>query len=173
VLSLFGRGYTEGTTVVAILAGAMLVATACGMVDMLLNMAGRTTWTLANNFSALVVMVGFDVWLIPRMGIEGAAIGWAAAILTRNLVPLVQLKVSLGLDPFGRASGVVAVLAALCFGLLPALARLAFGDSLPALLVATAVGSLLYLGGLAAQRRVLQLDLMLASVRRRTPREDR
>jgi O-antigen/teichoic acid export membrane protein len=171
VLSLFGRGYTEGTTVVAILAGAMLVATACGMVDMLLNMAGRTTWTLANNVSALVVMVGLDVLLIPRMGIEGAAVGWAAAILTRNLVPLVQLKVSLGLDPFGRASGVVAVLAALCFGLLPLLARLAFGDSLPALLGATAVGSALYVGGLVAQRRVLQLDLMLASVRRR-PRED-
>jgi hydrogenase-4 component E len=44
-----------------VLAGAMLVATACGMVDMLLNMAGRTSWTLANSLVALAVMVALPV----------------------------------------------------------------------------------------------------------------
>jgi len=57
LLTVFGSGYTAGTDVVLVLAVAMLVATACGMVDMLLNMAGRTAWTLANSLLALVVMV--------------------------------------------------------------------------------------------------------------------
>jgi O-antigen/teichoic acid export membrane protein len=168
-LALFGHGYTQGTTVVTILAAAMLVASACGMVDTMLNMAGRTTWTLFNNASALVVMVAVDLTLIPRIGINGAAIGWAAAILTRNLVPLVQLKVSLGLDPFGPGSGVVAVLATACFGVVPLAARLALGDGVGPLLLATTVGSLLYLGGLATWRRPLQLDLLFASLGRERP----
>jgi len=80
---------------------------------MLLNMAGRTSWTLINSIVALVVMVGVDLLLVPPLGVPGAGIGWAVAILTNNLLPLTQLVVSMGrtllprnlLLHWGRAHG--------------------------------------------------------------------
>ena len=62
----------------------------------------------------------------------GAGIGWAAAILANNLLPLTQLTVSMGLHPFGTATLRAAALAAACFGVLPGIAALvAPGDVWP------------------------------------------
>jgi O-antigen/teichoic acid export membrane protein len=138
ILAIFGSGYGSGRTVTLILAGAMLVATACGMVDSLLNMAGRTSWTLANSVVALTLMVGLDLVLIPHLGILGAAIGWAAAIVANNVLPLIQLVLSLGLHPFGPATLRAAALSAGCFGVLPAAARLISGQTYAGALAAVA-----------------------------------
>ncbi len=143
-----------------ILAGAMLFATACGMVDMLLNMAGRTSWTLANSVAALAVMVVVDLLLIPPLGILGAAIGWAAAILTNNLLPLTQLLVAYRLHPFGKATLAAIGLAGTCFGLLPFAARLLLPDSPSAALVAVAVGGALYLLAVRRWRAALGLPAL-------------
>jgi O-antigen/teichoic acid export membrane protein len=142
MLAIFGDGYDVGRPVVLVLAGAMLFATACGMVDMMLNMAGRTSWTLANSLVALVVMVGVDLLLIPRMGILGAGIGWAAAIVTNNVLPLSQLLTAMGLHPFGRATLLSAALAATCFGVLPSVAALLLPGAL--VVAAVAVGAVLF-----------------------------
>ena len=85
-----------------ILGLTMLLATACGQVDMVLITTGRSSWSLVNGLLALVVNVGLDLLLIPRFGITGAAIGWAAAIIVTNLIPLAQLAISKRLNPFGR-----------------------------------------------------------------------
>ena len=121
-LRLFGDGYTAGATVVRVLAVAMLVATGCGMVDMVLSMAGRTSWNLANVLVALAVTIGLDVLLIPRFGALGAAIGLACAMVANNLLPLVQVNRAVGLHPFGPGTRVAALLSLTCFGLIPALA---------------------------------------------------
>ncbi|HET9516930.1 MAG TPA: MATE family efflux transporter, partial [Actinoplanes sp.] len=62
-LGLFGGAYRAGASVVVVLACAMLVATGCGMVDMVLAMAGRTSWNLVNVGIALAVTVVLDVLL--------------------------------------------------------------------------------------------------------------
>jgi O-antigen/teichoic acid export membrane protein len=80
-LALFGRHYAAGAAITALLAAAMLVATGCGMVDMVLAMGGRTSWNLGNVALALAVTVGADLLLIPRYGPLGAAFGLAAAVL--------------------------------------------------------------------------------------------
>jgi O-antigen/teichoic acid export membrane protein len=146
-LGLFGPQYRSGSLIVTVLAGAMLVASACGMVDMVLAMGGRTWWNLANVALALVVMLGFDAVLVPRHGALGAAIGLAAAVLANNLVPLAQVRRSLGLHPFGRATLAAAGLALACFGpalLLPSSSRFA----------ATGVGLAAYLFGISRLRTV-------------------
>ena len=74
----------------------MLVATGCGMVDMVLAMAGRTSWNLVNVLVALAVTIGLDVLLIPRLGALGAAIGLACAMVANNLLPLIQVGRALG-----------------------------------------------------------------------------
>jgi O-antigen/teichoic acid export membrane protein len=169
LLTVFGSGYRAGTTVVLVLAGAMLVATACGMVDMLLNMAGRTSWTLANSLVALTVMVVVDLLLIPRLGILGAGIGWAAAILTANGLPLSQLVRTLGLHPFGRATLSAAALTLACFGVLPGLARLLLPGDAVAAVTAVALGTACYLACCLRWRAALGLPA-LSGLRPRTSR---
>jgi O-antigen/teichoic acid export membrane protein len=120
-LRLFGDGYAAGRTVVVILASAMLVATGCGMVDMVLAMAGRTSWNLVNVLIALGVTIGLDVLLIPRFGALGAAIGLACAMVANNVLPLIQVGRVVGLHPFGRGTRAAALLSLACFGALPLL----------------------------------------------------
>ena len=167
LLGLFGRGYDAGAPVILVLAGAMLVATGCGMVDMVLNMAGRTTWNLANAFLALAVNIAVDLVLIPQIGIMGAAIGWAAAIVVNNVLPLAQLSGSLGLHPFGRGTLTAMALSATCFGLLPLAAHL-LSDGRPAVVVGVVtIGALLWAAGCWHSREALSLSALRSLGRRR------
>jgi O-antigen/teichoic acid export membrane protein len=139
-LAVFGDGYVAGAPLVVVLAGAMLVATGCGMVDMVLAMAGRTSWNLWNVLLALAVMIGLDLLLVPRHGALGAAVGLAVAMLVNNLVPLLQVNRALGLHPFGRGTLTAAGLAVVCFGALPPAAVAVWGATGTALAVALAAG---------------------------------
>lgn len=172
VMSVFGHGYSAGTTVMIVLAATMLLATACGMVDMVLTMAGRTTWNLANYGVALGVNLALNLILIPPLGIAGAAIAWAAAICAKNLLPLAQIAVSLRLHPFSRGSVTACLLAAVCFAAIPIGVRVAFGDGLGPALLALAVGGAVYAAGLWRFRAILRLDAMplLGSLARRRSR---
>ncbi|MEU4245231.1 polysaccharide biosynthesis C-terminal domain-containing protein [Actinoplanes sp. NPDC026619] len=136
-LGIFGDGYTAGTAVVRVLACAMLVATGCGMVDMVLAMAGRTSWNLANVLVALTVTIGLDLLLIPRFGALGAAAGLACAMVANNLLPLIQVGRAVGLHPFGRGTRAAALLSLICFGLLPLLHTAGLALSIPAFLAGT------------------------------------
>jgi O-antigen/teichoic acid export membrane protein len=169
VLQLFGPAYQAGATAVPVLAGAMLVATGCGMVETVLNMAGRTTWNLANAVLALAINVTVDLMLIPHLGILGAAIGWAAAILTTNLVPLSQVGYSLKLHPLGAGTRLAMLLAAACFGLVPFAARLAAGPGWFPLLASLVAGTAVYVGLCWKFRQRLDLDALLALRRRGRP----
>ncbi|MGH3716219.1 MAG: lipopolysaccharide biosynthesis protein [Micromonosporaceae bacterium] len=163
-LGLFGPAYATGeaTAVVLLLCGAMLVASGCGTVDTVLAMTGRTTWNLGNVSAALVVNVGLNLLLLPRLGILGAGIAWTAATITKNLLPLGQLAVRRGLHPYGWATAVAAGLAVGCFGVLPLLFRLVLGPSAPALLAGAGAGAVCYLAGLWRLRGPLRLDSFLS-----------
>ncbi|HEY6935208.1 MAG TPA: oligosaccharide flippase family protein, partial [Marmoricola sp.] len=95
VLRIFGHGYAEGAPVLLLVAGAMLVATLCGDVDIVLIMAARTSWSMINVTGAFVLNLTLDLLLIPHLGILGAAIGWAVAIAAKNLSALFQVAVAL------------------------------------------------------------------------------
>lgn len=166
LLTVFGRGYDAGNDVLLVLAVTMLFATACGMVDMVLNMAGRTSWNLYNVLLSLVVQFGLDILLIPHLGILGAAIGWAAAIAIGNLAALLQVGLSLGLHPFGRATALAALLGVACFLVVPTAIRFAMGDTWAAVAVSALVGGLVYALLLWRLRRPLELTA-LREIRRR------
>jgi O-antigen/teichoic acid export membrane protein len=157
ILSIFGQSYRAGHMVMIILGLTMLVATACGQVDMVLITTGRSSWSLANGLTALVVNVGLDLLLIPRYGITGAAIGWAAAIIVTNLTPLVQLAISKRLHPFGRGSLIAAGLAAASFAAIPLAARAALGAGAAASAGAVLAGCVVQAAGLWWFRDSLRL----------------
>ncbi|MGH3405498.1 MAG: lipopolysaccharide biosynthesis protein, partial [Streptosporangiaceae bacterium] len=119
VLAVFGHSYQAGSTVMVILGLTMLIATGCGQVDMVLTTTGRTSWSLLNGLAAVGTNVGLDLALIPRYGITGAAIGWAAAIVITNLVPLAQVASVIKVHPFGRGTLAACALTTISFGLIP------------------------------------------------------
>lgn len=167
VLRIFGDGYPEAAPALVLLSSVMLIATACGMVDMVLNMAGRSVWNLVNVLVAFGVNLGLDLWLIPHWGFMGAAVGWAAAITLANLLPLAQVAHRPGIHPFGRPTLTAMATAATLFGLLPWSVLTLAGDGLGPTLAAlcAALGSYVVVLGLA--RHHWRLTLLVAAVRRR------
>ncbi|WP_262285108.1 lipopolysaccharide biosynthesis protein [Micromonospora sp. MA102] len=158
MLALFGSGYDAGRGVTVYLALMMLVATGCGMVDTVLNMAGKTAWTFYNALSGTLVNVVANVLLIPHYGIMGAAVAWSASILITNLVPLFQLHRAFRLHPFGPATLTAAGLALACFGLPSLVLHTVTDPGVVALLVVAVLGAAGYAAAVWRLREVLQLD---------------
>lgn len=104
LLRIFGSGYGAALPVALVLAVTMMVATACGMVDVVLTSAGHTSASLANLVVAVGVTVLLDLALVPAYGALGAALGWAGGVMVKNLLPLWQIHQRYGLRPFGRHS---------------------------------------------------------------------
>jgi O-antigen/teichoic acid export membrane protein len=171
VLAVFGHSYSAGSTVMVILGLAMLVATGCGQVDMVLITTGRSSWSLANGLLAVAVNVSVDLILIPKYGITGAAIGWAAAIGLTNLVPLLQVAKVVRVHPFGLGSGVACVLTTLSFCVIPLTLRAVAGGGALVSGIALAAGCALMAAGLWRFRDALQLAVIpgLARAGRRKP----
>jgi O-antigen/teichoic acid export membrane protein len=166
--SFFGHGYDAGTAVLIVLAGAMLVATGSGLVDVVLAMAGKTTWTLGNAVLALVVNVTLSLLLLPHLGIMGAAIAWAAAIVCNNILPVTQLAISMKLHPFGPGTLLAMASAGGWLGLFPSLVGLALGWTGPVLVAAMALGAVGYVATAWRLRAVFDLDALLRAGRRRS-----
>jgi O-antigen/teichoic acid export membrane protein len=160
VLGIFGRSYHDGATVMLILAMAMLVATGCGQVDTVLITTGRSSWSLYNGLLAMVVNIGVDLALIPRLGITGAAIGWAAAIGITNLVPLAQVALAARVHPFGSGTAAALLLTTLSFAIIPLTARVLAGDTVTVTVTAIGIGCAVMAAGLWALRWTLQLPLI-------------
>jgi O-antigen/teichoic acid export membrane protein len=160
VLAIFGRSYHAGSTVMLILALTMLVATACGQVDVVLITTGRSTWSLVNGLLAMCVNICVDLVLIPRMGITGAAIGWAAAIVVSNLVPLVQVAVAAKVHPFGHGMAAACGLTLLSFAVVPLGVRVLAGPRPGISIAATGLGLAVMVLGLWRLHGVLHLSAM-------------
>jgi O-antigen/teichoic acid export membrane protein len=156
-LGVFGADYRAGASAVLVLAGAMLVATGCGMVDMVLAMAGRTSWNLLNVLISLVITIGLDVLLIPRYGALGAAIGLACAMVANNVLPLIQVGRAAGLHPFGAGTGAAVVLSVTCFGVLPRVVTAATGTNVLGLLLTLGLAVPAFCAGAWLLRRPLAL----------------
>lgn len=160
VLGIFGRSYHTGSTVMVILALAMLVATACGQVDTVLITAGRSGWSLVNGLLAMGVNIGVDLLLIPRMGITGAAIGWAAAIAVSNLLPLAQVALAVKVHPFGAGMAIACALTTLSFAAIPLGFRAVAGGRPAASLAATGLGCAVMALGVWRLHGTLHLSAM-------------
>ncbi|WP_246491645.1 polysaccharide biosynthesis C-terminal domain-containing protein [Actinomadura alba] len=144
-LTFFGGDYPQsGQAATVILALTMLLATASGPVDVMLLMAGRSGLSLVNNAAALAVNLTLNLLLIPHHGVVGAAIAWAAALVTRNLLPLVQVRRVLGMSPMSAGLLWAAGSAVLSFAVLPLLARAGLGTGLGAVCVGLVPGAVLY-----------------------------
>jgi O-antigen/teichoic acid export membrane protein len=167
LLSIFGHGYQGGQASLVILSLTMLVATACGPVDVVLLMAGRSGLSLFNNFLALVVDVALNIVLIPKLGITGAAVSWAVALVVRNILPLWQVRTMLNMSPVSSGATWVAASSIGCFGVVPLIARETIGLGFAAALPVFTVCTLAYFALLWIGRKRIALEAFAGLLRRR------
>lgn len=144
LLRIFGEQYVVAGPTVTVLAFATCIAAAAGAVDMVLLMSGRSMLSLGNWTMALVVDVALALVLIPRYGIFGAAIAWAVAIVVVNIVPLLQVRALLRVDPFGTGYWRALATPLVIFGVGGGVLRLVTGPTLTALVALVLVGGALY-----------------------------
>jgi O-antigen/teichoic acid export membrane protein len=166
LLSAFGERYQQAQDALVILGAAMLIATAVGPVDMVLLMAGKSAWNLANTVIALTTNVVLNLLLIPGFGIKGAAAAWGASIVLNNILPLVQVRRFVGIHPFGPGVFVAGSIALASFGLTEIAVRAWIGDGIGPLVVAGVVGGVVLLAMTYVGRRSLNLVAFRDAARR-------
>jgi O-antigen/teichoic acid export membrane protein len=167
VLRIFGAEFVTGGTALLILSLAMLVDLSTGNVTVMLLMGGKSSWNLLNALGALVLNVGLNLLLVPRVGIAGAALAWAASIVFENLAAIIELRILLRLNPFGRGWWLAAGQSALCFAGIGLLLSALLGRSVVSLVATAAIAAPLYLWLVWRSRAVLQLDALREAIRAR------
>jgi len=91
ILSLFGPDFPRAYRALVILAGSQLVNALVGPVGMLMTMTGRQALAARILGAHAFLMVALNVLLIPRLGLEGAAIATGVTRASWNLVMAVAV----------------------------------------------------------------------------------
>jgi O-antigen/teichoic acid export membrane protein len=167
VLRIFGSEFVAGGSALLILSLGMLFSLATGNVTVMLLMGGKSSWNLLNAAGAVVVNVGLNLLLVPRIGITGAALAWAASMLLENTAALIQLRILMRLNPLGPGWWVAAGQSVLCYAGIGLLFWRFAGHTLPSLVVFAALATGLYVWLLWRARGVLQLDVLREAIRAR------
>ena len=165
VMRIFGADFTEGTLALQILSASMLFNLGTGEVTTVLLMGGKSSWNLFNNSVSLALNVTLNLLLIPRLGIEGAAIAWTLSILWDNIAPLVQLGVLMRIRLFGRAYFHAVAYPIACYGGFGLGARWLLGESAGALLAAAVAGTAAYGALLYRSRDLFRLPVLWDALR--------
>ena len=96
LLSLFGAGFTSGYFVMFILAVGMLSRAAVGPAERLLNMLGERKQCAGIYALAFAINLGLCIVLIPRLGIEGAAVATSTALVVESILLFLMTRRRLG-----------------------------------------------------------------------------
>jgi len=80
----FGQEFGDGTTALSILCIGQLINASMGSVALILNMTGHERDAARGVAIAAVLNIIFNIILIPKFGIEGAAIASAISLITWN-----------------------------------------------------------------------------------------
>lgn len=107
LLSLFGEGFVQAIPIVGLLALGILISSALGPGDDVLNMLGEERACSLGFLSALTVNIALNFALIPAFGPTGAAIATVSALALRGALLAHFARVRLGL--------VVPAFISLCF----------------------------------------------------------
>lgn len=105
LLSLFGADFTAGYAVMFILAVGMLARAAVGPAERLLNMLGERKQCAAVYALAFAINLVLCVLLIPRIGIEGAAVATSSALVIESILLYLIAKRRLGFHVFIMGGG--------------------------------------------------------------------
>jgi O-antigen/teichoic acid export membrane protein len=167
LLRIFGPEYVAGQHVLVILAIGMAALVGTGNNKIVLLMGGGSGWNLGISAASLTLNIALNLWLIPIMGMEGAAIALASTVVFDMTATTLVVWRKLRIEPFGAGYPVVLLGSLLCFGGLGLAVREAVGMTIPSFAGFAVVSTGLYLLLLWRFRRVLRLRVLRSSLRLR------
>ena len=91
ILNIFGTEYVVAKSALFVLLIGQTVNAFCGSVGVYMNMTGKQNIFQLILISALVLNVVLNVILIPKMGIEGAAIATSTSMILWNLITVAYI----------------------------------------------------------------------------------
>ena len=100
LMSIFGPTFQYGSTVVVIGAVGQLFNCAVGSVGFLLLMSGNHAQLIKIQGVNVAVMIGMNIFLVPRLGIAGAAIATSVTTVITNIWALLSVRRILNLFPY-------------------------------------------------------------------------
>ncbi|WP_456397905.1 flippase [Desulfurobacterium sp.] len=92
ILRIFGKEFTAGATALMILTVGQFVNAIVGSVGYILQMTGKEKIFQTVILIGTIINVILNLTLIPKFGIDGAAIASASAICFINIVPFLLVK---------------------------------------------------------------------------------
>lgn len=166
-LGLLGPDFPQGATALTILAIGIMVTFLAGNIHSLLIMSGRSGWAAINKVIVLSINVVGNLLVVPEWGIEGAAAVWAVSMLFDACLAAWEVHYFLGIRaPLWEVVRPLALVVITCA--VPALIITVFwGSSVGTLLLAAAIGAVLFLGACWYARRSLRLENLLSMLRSR------
>lgn len=102
ILSVFGDSFRQGAPLMRLLGLGVLFLCGTGPVTTTLIVAGRSRLNLLNYLIVVTAEVGTAVWLIPRLGLTGAAIALLVGRALNNIMPLFEVWAILGFHVYRR-----------------------------------------------------------------------
>jgi O-antigen/teichoic acid export membrane protein len=100
---IYRPSYAEGASALVILAIAFAIHNVFSAQRNLLEAVGNSRIIAVNNVLAGALNVGLNLLLIPRLGIDGAALATAAAYLLQDALMIGELRYELGQWAFDRS----------------------------------------------------------------------
>jgi O-antigen/teichoic acid export membrane protein len=91
LLRMFGPEFVSGVTVTRLLLVGALIDAATTQGGIVLNMSGRNAMNMANTVAVLIINVVLNILLIPSLGIDGASLAWAIALLVIGVLRAIQV----------------------------------------------------------------------------------
>ncbi|MGC4110226.1 MAG: polysaccharide biosynthesis C-terminal domain-containing protein [Nocardioides sp.] len=170
VLGWFGHRFTSGATAMTILCLGSIAILAAGNVQSLLLMSGQIRLGLVNKATVLACNLGLNLWLIPTMGINGAAVAWAASMVLDTILAAWQVHRAIGLSLSLRPTVYALAATCLCVVVPSGAVALLWGQGNLQLVLAVVVSGVLLLGYCYADRH--RLDFVDLAMMRRGPRQD-
>jgi O-antigen/teichoic acid export membrane protein len=92
VLSVFGKGFTDGAVAMALLSVSSLLLAWFGLGNTVLAMSGGERLSMINQAVALVLQAFLHWLLIPRFGLNGAALSTLVVMILLTLARMIQLR---------------------------------------------------------------------------------
>jgi len=98
-LLVFGPEFTQGIEALRILCVGQVLYVFVGLAPMVLSMTGHAQFTAASGLIGAVINVVLNLILIPRYGVNGAAIATTAAMLASGIVNTFWVYRKVGIHP--------------------------------------------------------------------------
>jgi O-antigen/teichoic acid export membrane protein len=100
ILGMFGEGFAEGYPLICIMTIGLVARASVGPAERLLNMLGQQKICAAIYGGSFAVNLALCIALVPRLGLYGAAMATATAVVVESVLLFVVTRRRLGLHVF-------------------------------------------------------------------------